>query len=54
VERSYGFFQRVLSLPDDADQSGISAKFKNGVLTVKLPRKPEEKRDVKLIDVKTE
>lgn len=54
VERSYGFFQRVLSLPEDADQAGISAKFKNGVLTVKLPRKPEEKRDVKLIDIKTE
>lgn len=54
VERSYGSFQRVLSLPEDVDQAGITAKFKNGVLTVKLPRSPEEKRDVKLIDVKTE
>jgi HSP20 family protein len=44
----------VLSLPEDAEQSGIAAKFKNGVLTVKMPRKPEEKRDVKLIDIKTE
>ena len=54
IERSYGSFQRVLSLPEDAEQSGIAAKFKNGVLTVKMPRKPEEKRDVKLIDIKTE
>jgi HSP20 family protein len=53
-ERTYGSFQRVLSLPEDAEQSGISAKFKNGVLTVRIPRKPEETLDVKLIDIKKE
>ena len=31
MERSYGAFQRVLSLPDDADQEGVAATFKNGV-----------------------
>lgn len=32
VERSYGSFQRTLSLPDDADASDIHAALKNGVL----------------------
>ena len=54
IERSYGSFQRVLSLPEDADQSGITAKFKNGVLTVGLPRRPEKKKNVKLIDIQKE
>ncbi len=34
VERSYGSFQRDLSLPNDASQEDVKAKFKNGVLTV--------------------
>jgi HSP20 family protein len=51
IERSYGSFQRVLSLPDDADSDGIKAKFKNGVLTIRLPRKSEHQKDAKLISV---
>lgn len=39
VERSYGNFRRVLSLPDDADRDSIDARFRNGVLTISLPRK---------------
>ena len=38
IERSYGSFQRVLSLPADVDQDHITASFKNGVLTVTMPR----------------
>ncbi len=38
IERSYGHFQRVLALPADADSEGIKARFRNGVLTVALPR----------------
>jgi HSP20 family protein len=53
VERSYGSFQRVLSLPEDADQEGISASFKKGVLTIKLPRKALPESDVKQIEVKS-
>jgi HSP20 family protein len=40
VERSYGTFQRMISLPADADQDKLEAKFRNGVLTITLPRKP--------------
>nr|WP_136360776.1 Hsp20/alpha crystallin family protein [Desulfatibacillum aliphaticivorans] len=39
MERSYGSFQRVLSLPNDADQDGIKASYKNGVMKISIPRK---------------
>lgn len=39
IERSYGAFRRVLSLPLDVDEDGIDAKFRNGVLTIIVPRK---------------
>lgn len=52
VERSYGSFQRVLSLPEDADQEAIKATFKNGILTIKMGRKALPKPDVKQIEIK--
>lgn len=39
-ERSYGRFERRLSLGFEPDESKVAAEFKNGVLTVTLP-KPE-------------
>jgi len=53
MERSYGSFQRVLSLPEDADQDKVNASFKKGVLTVTMPRKALPKSDVKQIEVKS-
>lgn len=53
VERSYGSFQRVLSLPEDVDQGGIAANFSKGILTVTLPRKEAAKAEVKRIPVKS-
>lgn len=52
VERFYGSFQRVLSLPEDADQEQVQATFKNGVLTVRMPRKTLPQSDVKRIEIK--
>jgi HSP20 family protein len=53
VERSYGSFQRVLSLPEDANQDDVKATFKNGVLTIKMPRKALPiKTDLKKIEIK--
>ena len=52
VERSYGSFQRVLSLPEDADHDDIKATFNKGVLTIKVPRKALPKSDVKQIKIK--
>jgi len=45
AERTYGSFSRSLQLPRDAeaDPARIEASFKDGVLTVKIPRSEEEK-----------
>lgn len=55
VERSYGSFKRVLSLPEDVDEDDIEAKFKNGVLSVTLPRKEiaKTKDETKVIDIQS-
>ncbi|HKO46385.1 MAG TPA: Hsp20/alpha crystallin family protein [Polyangiaceae bacterium] len=42
-ERSFGSFQRVLSLPENADPEQIRASFENGVLEVTVPI-PEQSR----------
>ena len=42
-ERQYGAFQRRFRLPADADEAGVKASLKDGVLTVSVPRrKPAE------------
>lgn len=38
MERSYGHFRRVFTLPATVDQENIKASFKNGVLEVALPK----------------
>ncbi|MGK7294941.1 MAG: Hsp20/alpha crystallin family protein [Candidatus Wenzhouxiangella sp. M2_3B_020] len=45
VERSYGRFQRVLTLPADADAEHIEADFKKGVVRIRVPRVKEEKQE---------
>ena len=52
AERSYGAFTRSISLPAEIDEAKIAACFKNGVLTVTLPKKPDAKARFKRIDVK--
>ena len=39
VERNYGTFYRRFSLPDTADSESISAKSKDGVLEIIIPKK---------------
>jgi len=38
TERAYGRFERVIPLPTRVDQSSARAKYKDGVLTVTLPK----------------
>ena len=52
VERSYGTFQRELNLSSSVDPEQIDAKCKDGILTIKLPKK-EKTKPVK-INVKGE
>jgi HSP20 family protein len=51
LERSYGGFQRTLSLPQDIDQDKITAAFKHGVLTVTLPRRALPQANARQIEV---
>ena len=49
VERSYGSFERVFTLPDTVNPEGVQADYKNGTLTVTLPKKEIAKpRQVKV------
>jgi len=43
VERSYGAFTRTFSLPNTVHTDGIRAEYKNGVLTVHMPKREESK-----------
>lgn len=40
-ERDHGRFRRVLNLPTRFDPDAVEATFKNGVLTVRLPKAKE-------------
>jgi HSP20 family protein len=51
-ERSYGSFERYFRLPESVDADKIEASFKNGVLTVTLPKKAEALKPAKKIEVK--
>jgi HSP20 family protein len=41
-ERRFGKFSRSLRVPKSVDVSGITAEVKDGVMTVTLPKNPEE------------
>jgi HSP20 family protein len=38
IERAYGYFRRVVEMPCEVQHEKADAVFKNGVLTVKLPK----------------
>jgi HSP20 family protein len=42
MERAYGSFQRTIPLPRDVDADKAVASYKNGVLTVRLPKTGSE------------
>jgi HSP20 family protein len=52
IERSYGSFQRSFSLPVSVDQDKVTARFQDGVLEVKLPKKEKTKPKQIQVDVK--
>jgi HSP20 family protein len=43
VERSYGTFTRTFSLPNSIDADKVAANYKDGVLTLTMPKKEEAK-----------
>lgn len=52
VERTYGSFQRVITLPAEVDATKVTAGFKKGVLTVTLAKSPAAQ--TRKIEVKPE
>lgn len=43
VERTYGSFSRSFALPNTVNTEAVNAEYKNGVLTVQLPKRAESK-----------
>ena len=52
IERHYGSFMRSFSLPDNVDEDNVKATFKDGMLTLSLPK--TEPAKPKGIEVKVE
>lgn len=50
IERSYGSFVRSFSVPDFVDEEKVAAEFKDGVLSLHLPK--TEKARPRAIEVK--
>ena len=43
IERAYGTFTRSFSLPNTVNPEAIRAEYRNGVLTVRMPKREESK-----------
>jgi HSP20 family protein len=52
VERCYGSFERVIPFGANLDEDKVSAVFKNGVLTITLPKAAEELKKSRQIEIK--
>jgi HSP20 family protein len=51
-ERSYGRFERRMALPGQIDEDKASAAFKNGVLTITLPKAAAPDAKTRRIEIK--
>jgi HSP20 family protein len=51
IERRYGKFVRRIALPENIEAEKTKAKIKDGVLTITIPKKEEEKKKVLNISV---
>jgi HSP20 family protein len=46
-ERSFGSFERSFQIPEGVDTDKIAASFKNGILSVTLPKSAEARKPAK-------
>ena len=51
-ERSFGSFERSFQVPEGVDTDKIPASFKNGILSMTLPKSAEGQKQAKKIEVK--
>lgn len=54
VERSYGAFERLLSLPEDADADRIEASFRRGVLKLRIPRRAGSQPATRRVEIQAD
>jgi HSP20 family protein len=52
IESSYGRFDRLIELPTEVNEGKAKAEFKNGILTVRMPKTEESKTRTKKIPIK--
>jgi len=52
-ERSFGSFQRIITVPEGIDADKVEAIFKKGILTVTLPKTAEAQKAEKEIAIKS-
>ena len=50
-ERQYGSFSRSFRVPGDADDEGVSADLKDGVLTITMPRRAPKAQTGKRVPI---
>lgn len=48
VERSYGRFERTIELPCEVEEEKVKASYRNGVLTITLPKKAIEEKQKRI------
>jgi len=53
-ERRYGSFTRSLRLPFEVKDENVEAKFKDGVLSIRVPKPAEMQKSVRKIEVKAQ
>ncbi len=51
VESVRGRFHRAFRLPEEVDAASVKAAYKNGILSVTLPKLPQEKPEVRHIPI---
>lgn len=54
IERTYGSFQRVIQFDRELNEDKASAVFKNGVLTITLPKAEDAIKKSRKIEIKKE
>lgn len=52
IERRSGSFYRAIRLPVEVEKDKVEAAFKDGVLTLRLPKSKEAKKKVAQIEIK--
>jgi HSP20 family protein len=53
VESSYGSFMRSFTLPNDADEDKVSAEYKDGLLSLRIPRTAQQETKARNVQIKS-